>query len=160
PALLLGRGLSGGLACSLAGRGLLGLVDQHHRDAVAHGVAVPAGPAHEDLGVLLVVELAPVVGAHQDLEQLGVECHVGPPSRRISSRSSEVFSSSRSLVLASTFSRRSGSVLLGRTLNHQSSNSTVSPSVRSGRPSRYAAASSSFLASWPSPRELIPPESW
>src|SRR4029450_4011296 len=35
----------------------------------------------------------------------------------------------------------SAPVWVGRTLNHQSSNSTVRPSVRSGRPPRYAATS-------------------
>src|SRR6185436_2038319 len=122
--------------------------------------AVPARPADQDLGVLLIVELAPIVRAHQDLEQLVIDFHVGPPSGRISSRSSEVFSSNSSLVFASTFSRKSGSVLLGRALNHQSSNSTVSPSVRSWRPFGYASASSSIFASGSSTRVLISPDAW
>ena len=49
-------------------------------------------------------------------------------------------------------------MLLGRRLNHQSSNSTVSPSVRSSRPSRYAAATSSIFPTWSSTLELISPE--
>ncbi len=54
---------------------------------------------------------------------------------RITSRSSLTFASICDCVFASTFNRRSGSVWLGRTLNHQSSYSTVSPSSSIMRPS-------------------------
>ena len=124
-------------ALALPGRGLLGLVDQHHGDAVADRVAIAARPADEDLLGLAVVELTPIVRADQDLEQLGVECSRSVLLRLGSVRGAPRSSPRRSSsVLASTFSRRSGSVLLGRTLNHQSSNSTVRPSVRSWRPPR------------------------
>ena len=46
----------------------------------------------------------------------------------------------------------------GRTLNHQSSYSTVSPSSRSCLPSAYRAASSSIFACWSSTVELISPD--
>ena len=48
----------------------------------------------------------------------------------------------------------------GRTLNHQSSNSTVSPSVRSCLPSAKARATRSIAAALSATSELISPESW
>jgi hypothetical protein len=101
-----------------------------------------------------------IVRAHEDLQQLRVERHDDLPSPvpRISARRSSVSRASSSGVVASTFSRSNGSVLDGRTLHHQSSNSTVSPSSRSCRPSRSAAATSSILPLGSSTRELISPE--
>ncbi len=57
------------------------------------------------------------------------------PSPRINASTSAVFSASSSGVRASALSLSNGSVFDGRTLHHQSSNSTVRPSSRSWRPS-------------------------
>src|SRR5262249_40651488 len=141
------------------GSGLLRLIDQHHRDVVAHGVAVSARPADDHLLVLVVVDLAAVVRADEDLHELGVQGHPAPPSSRITASSAAVRSSSSSLVRASTFSRSSGSVLDGRTLHHQSSNSIVSPSRRSSFASANRVANSPIFPAWSATVELISPES-
>src|SRR5207247_1849225 len=119
-------------------------VDQHHGDAVPHRVPVPAlADAHDHLLVLVVLHVAPAVRARQDVEQLLVHAHDSSPL--ITRRTSAVLSSSSSFVRASTFSRSSGSGCEGRTLNHQSWYSAVSPSRRSCLPSANRSASSWIL---------------
>src|SRR5437899_2442042 len=49
-------------------RWLLGFLDQHDRDVVPDGVPVPALQAHDDLLRLPVLDLAPAVGADQDVQ--------------------------------------------------------------------------------------------
>jgi hypothetical protein len=99
------------------------------RYVVADGVPVPALPhAHDQILVLPVVDLSPAVGTGQDLEQFRVERHY---RLLMIWRTRSVPPASRSSVVASTLSRSSGSVFEGRTLNHQSSYSTVRPSSRS-----------------------------
>src|SRR5215212_1606833 len=114
---------------------------------------------HDHLLVLEVIDVPPVVGADQDLQQVGVQTHAAPPSCRMMTSSAAVRSARSSGVRASTFSRSSGSVFDGRTLHHQSSYSTVSPSSRSCRPSASAVESSSIFAAWSATSELISPES-
>ena len=53
----------------------LGLVDQHDRDVVLDGVAALEAGVVEGVLVLEVEQGALVVGAGEDLEQLGVEGH-------------------------------------------------------------------------------------
>ena len=53
----------------------LGLVDEHDRDVVLDGVAALQPRVVERVLVLEVQERALVVGAGEDLEQLGVEGH-------------------------------------------------------------------------------------
>src|SRR6266542_2461688 len=139
---------------------LLSLVDQHHGDVIPNWVAQAALRADDVFGVLLVANLASTARAHQDVQQFLVHRHQSPlPSYcRISARTSAVFSFSRSSVAASTFSRSSGSVFEARTLNHQSSYSTVSPSSQSCRPPAYARAIFSMVPCWSRTTELISPE--
>src|SRR6266496_2051284 len=148
-------------------RRFLGFLDQHDRDAVADRVLVMARQALDELLGVVVLDLAATVRAGQDVQELLVD-HAVPPcpsvadghrSPRMIARTSAVFSSSISGVRASAFSRRSGSVFEGRTLNHQSSYSTVSPSRRSWRPSEYRRASCSTVPCWSVTSELISPES-
>ena len=84
-----------------------------------------------------VEQRALVLGAREDLEQLRVERHAstllrsGQDPPRTSASTSAVCASHAARSGASRFRRSSGSVLLGRRLNHQSPKSTVSPSSRS-----------------------------
>jgi hypothetical protein len=55
------------------GRGLLGLLDEHHRDAIADRVTAAATAARE--AVALLAERAVVGRADEDLEQLLIDRH-------------------------------------------------------------------------------------
>jgi hypothetical protein len=50
-----------------------GLIDQHHGDIVLDPIAEAAGVAQKRLLLLAVLELAPTLRAHEDLQQLGIE---------------------------------------------------------------------------------------
>ena len=110
----------------------LGVVDQQIGDvAVEH--AVPTLQARVVQRVLVgeVEQRALVFGARENLEQLRVERHARATVRtrpRMSASTSAVCASHAATSGASRFRRSSGSVLLGRRLNHQSPQSTVSPS--------------------------------
>src|SRR4051812_20358295 len=133
-----------------------GLVDQEHRDVVADRVGQPALLADQllaDRG-----EGAVAVGADDDLHQLRVEVH-GQwllIRARTSSRTRVMVPSSA----PSTLRRSKGSVLEGRTLNHQSSVVTVRPSRRSTCApvvSAYAAATPAVAPTASATWELISP---
>src|SRR5918993_4890031 len=105
-----------------------------------------------------VVERALVLGAGEDLQELGVEGH-GQASSLMSERTSAVRASHSSGVGASRLSRRRGSVFDGRRLNHQDPWSTVSPSRRSRSASAWASATFSMTARGSDTVELTSPES-
>ena len=66
-------------APSVLGRGLLGLLDQHHRDPIADGITAAATPANE--AVAFLAERTVVRRAHEDLEQLLIDRHAFDVSR-------------------------------------------------------------------------------
>src|SRR2546425_8228162 len=70
----------------------VGLVDQHHGDAVADGVPVAALRADDDLLGLALHELAAAVRADEDLHQLLVDHDCSPPSPRMIPRTRSTFS--------------------------------------------------------------------
>src|SRR2546423_3822197 len=86
------------------------LVDEHHRDVVAHLVAAATGRAEQEPVGLEVVQRPILVGAGQDLQQAGVEGHGGYASRMMA-RTSSVARAQVSLSGASRLRRRSGSVV-------------------------------------------------
>ena len=110
----------------------LGLVDEHDGDPVPDRVAALGAGVVERVLVGEVEERAPVGGAGQDLQQAGVERHGRPqPFPAMRSRTSATWAWHDSGSAASRLSRRTGSVLEARRLNHQSPKSTVRPSTRS-----------------------------
>src|SRR5207237_333701 len=121
--------------------------------------AVAALGTHDDGLPLVVLDGAAAVRTREDLEQLLVDRHQRSPSPPMSASTRSVPSRRRSSLFASTFNRSNGSVFEGRRLNHQSSNSTVRPSVRSCRPVANSAATQSVAAPWSSTFVLISPES-
>src|SRR3954447_25786550 len=145
------------------------LVEQQHRDPVAHREGAVAGGAQQ-LARRLVHGQRAVVGvrAGQDRQQLRIQAQ--RPARRAvrGGHARTILSTwSRSSVIrassgASTFSRSSGSVLLARRLNHAPSGScTVSPSISSTpAPSVSAKASrtSAVFAAASATVELTSPE--
>ena len=145
----------------------LGLVDQHDRDVVAHRVAAlqprvvrarprrrstAAGPCPRGRpgsraasgrvprACLLPASRSSCLGA-DERQHLGGVRLARAPCRR-----------------ASRLRRSSGSVLLGRRLNHQSPRSTVSPSRRSWSASRYARGDPLDDRGGSSTRVLISPD--
>src|SRR5438552_4525457 len=138
----------------------LGLVDEHDGDVVLDGVPALQARVVEGLLVLEVDQRALVLGAGEDLEHLRVE---GQGSRHapflIRSTTSLVRTSQSARDAASTLRRRSGSVLDGRRLNHQSPRSTVRPSSRSWAAEENAAATRSMTAVGSATSVLISPES-
>src|SRR5690606_25898519 len=101
------------------------------RDVVADRVGALEARVEEDVLVFEVVERPLVLGAGEDVEQQLVECHGVTCYPTKCDRTSSTFASHCARVAASRLRRRSGSVLEGRRLNHQSPRSTVRPSRRS-----------------------------
>src|SRR5947209_16876647 len=56
-------------------RGLACLVDEQHRDVVAHRIRVPAAGAHELARGVVDAQLRAAVGAGEELEHRRVEVH-------------------------------------------------------------------------------------